>query len=79
MKIFSVFTSYAAVADALKEQEGWTLSGEAIRKWVLKGVPPERVIAVSRASGWKCTPHQLRPDIYPSPLDGLPDEVRHAA
>lgn len=36
-------------------------------------VPPaEYVLAISDACGWKITPHQLRPDIYPHPMDGLP-------
>lgn len=38
--------------------------------------PPAQVIGVSRATGWQVTPHQLRPDIYPYPDDGLPPEYR---
>lgn len=36
-------------------------------------VPPaEVVIAIAETVGWRITPHELRSDIYPSPLDGLP-------
>ncbi len=38
-------------------------------------IPPDRVLAVARATKWTATPHQLRPDIYPNPTDGLPPEV----
>ena len=34
--------------------------------------PPEYVISISQAVGWRVTPHQLRPDIYPNPSDGMP-------
>lgn len=33
-------------------------------------VPVERVIAIFELTG--VTPHELRPDIYPNPTDGLP-------
>lgn len=35
-------------------------------------VPAENVLAVCKAVSWKVTPHELRPDIYPNPSDGLP-------
>lgn len=34
--------------------------------------PPEYVIAIAQAVGWRITPHELRPDIYPHPTDGMP-------
>lgn len=52
-------------------------------KWIngLKGKtpPPEYVLAISAATGWQITPHDLRPDIYPHPTDGLPIEMRDMA
>jgi len=36
--------------------------------------PPEKVLAVCEATDWQVTPHELRPDIYPNPTDGLPAE-----
>lgn len=35
-------------------------------------VPPEQAIPISRALNGEITPHQLRPDIYPNPTDGMP-------
>lgn len=34
-------------------------------------VPAERVISIFQVTG--VTPHELRPDIYPSPSDGMTD------
>ena len=42
---------------------------------MVKGIRPlsaERVIPLSKATSWVVTPHDLRPDIYPNPTDGLP-------
>ena len=39
-------------------------------------VGSDYVIAVAEAVEWKITPHELRPDIYPHPDDGLPDAMR---
>lgn len=42
----------------------------AVYKWDL--CPPDRVISVCELINWEVTPHQLRPDIYPNQLDGMP-------
>lgn len=42
-------------------------------------VPGEYCIDIARATAWKITPHELRPDIYPHPRDGLPEPIRCAA
>jgi len=47
-----------------------------VSHWRQRGIPADRVLSVARATGWKVTPHQLRPDIYPNPTDGLPPEVQ---
>ena len=51
-------------------------------KWLngLKGETPpaEYVLPIAAATGWEITPHQLRPDIYPNILDGLP-KIQEAA
>jgi len=39
-------------------------------------VAPEYVIDVATAVDWKVTPHELRPDLYPHPNDGLPEHLR---
>lgn len=46
---------------------------QAVQQWE-KSVPPERVIPIAEATNWTITPHQLRPDLYPNPTDGLPQE-----
>lgn len=46
------------------------LSRGAVSQW--KVVPPDRVLSVCAALGWRVTPHQLRPDLYPNPADALP-------
>lgn len=52
------------------------VSQAMVSKMVLSEVPAERVMAVAEATQWECTPHELRPDIYPHPDDGLPAEMR---
>lgn len=48
------------------------ISHQAVAKWASNGVPSRRVIEVCIATGWRITPHELRPDLYPNPDDGLP-------
>lgn len=67
--------TYAAIAAIFDPP----ISPQAVAKWNDKGIPPERVIALSRATGFRVTPHRMRPDIYPSPSDGIPSEARAAA
>ncbi|WP_176917932.1 YdaS family helix-turn-helix protein [Superficieibacter sp. 1612_C1] len=44
----------------------------AVSLWRRNGVPAERVIQVFKVTG--VTPHELRPDLYPNPTDGLPQQ-----
>lgn len=46
------------------------INSQAVSQW--RSAPAERVLSISAATGWKVTPHKLRPDIYPNPRDGLP-------
>lgn len=52
----------------------FNISGQAVSGWYAEGIPPDRVIRVAESTGWSITPHQLRPDIYPNPCDGLPPD-----
>ncbi len=54
-----IFGSYSAVGAALG------VSGEAVRKWELHGVPAERVLAIEAATDYQVSRHELRPDLYP--------------
>jgi DNA-binding transcriptional regulator YdaS (Cro superfamily) len=49
-----------------------------VRHWVggVRPVPANRVLTISAASGWVVTPHEIRPDLYPYPSDGLPPDRR---
>ena len=50
---------------------GLGITHQAVRKFEQSRVPAERVIDVAMLTGWKVTPHQLRPDLYPLPGDAL--------
>lgn len=53
---------------------------QAIQGWRKTGqIPPDRVLDIARAVAFQVTPHQLRPDLYPHPEDGLPAELRAQA
>jgi len=54
------------------------ISQQAVSKWRGR-VPAEKVLAYAEATGWKVTPHDLRPDLYPSIDDGLPASRRQCA
>lgn len=49
-----------------------------VRRYGCK-VSADYVLKVSQAINWQITPHQIRPDLYPHPQDGLPDHLRSAA
>ena len=46
----------------------------AVAQMVASQVGAERVLKVAEATGWKVTPHEMRPDLYPHPEDGMPRE-----
>ncbi|MCG8155169.1 helix-turn-helix domain-containing protein [Brenneria goodwinii] len=48
------------------------ISKMSVSLWKRNGVPADRVLAIYNATG--VTPHELRPDLYPNPTDGLPKE-----
>lgn len=54
------------------------LTGSHINNWIArdKKIPSEWIIPLARAVDFNVTPHELRPDIYPHPEDGLPDALR---
>ncbi|WP_024556621.1 transcriptional regulator [Franconibacter pulveris 1160] len=47
---------------------------QTVNGWFKHKVPGELVLKVSKAIGFKVTPHELRPDLYPNPTDGLPKQ-----
>ncbi|WP_023640402.1 transcriptional regulator [Dickeya zeae] len=51
------------------------VTGMAISRWKTKYagiVPASRVLQIYHVTG--VTPHELRPDLYPNPTDGLPQQ-----
>ncbi|WP_419776106.1 transcriptional regulator [Mixta mediterraneensis] len=51
------------------------ISEQSVCRWKNKykgNVPSGRVLKVYEISG--VTPHELRPDLYPNPTDGLPPD-----
>lgn len=49
----------------------------AVRHWCngTRDIPPEKIVAFSRATGWRVTPHEINALVYPNVGDALPPEV----
>lgn len=53
------------------------ISPQAVNQWFSKSViPPRYVLTICEMTDWKIVPHDVRPDLYPSPDDGIPDFLR---
>lgn len=63
--------SYAEAARRLGLKTAW-----GVQKWRTDGVPPNKVPDFVRLADFAATPHQLRPDVFRLPGDGVPEEVR---
>lgn len=49
------------------------ISSQAVSKWMSRGkVPSKRVLQLCQTLNWSVTPHEIDPDAYPNPTDGLP-------
>ncbi|EDN6659737.1 helix-turn-helix domain-containing protein [Salmonella enterica subsp. enterica] len=46
-----------------------------ISRWINSKFPPERVIPFCELMHWEITPHELRPDLHPTPVSGIPGDV----
>lgn len=66
--------SYAETARQLRLKTAW-----GVQKWRVEGVPHDRVIPLAALCSWAVRPHDLRPDLYPHPDDGLPEDLRGRA
>lgn len=49
-----------------------------INNWLTrdKNIPSDWVLPLCESVDWQVTPHELRPDLYPHPHDGLPEDMR---
>lgn len=69
-KIIELKGSQAAMAAVVGQRQ------QSVGYWLKNGLPAEHVLTISADVKFEVTPHQLRPDLYPHPEDGLPDELR---
>lgn len=50
------------------------ISSQAVGKWLRGGrIPPGRILPLCQLLNWKVTPHEIAPQSYPNPTDGLPN------
>jgi DNA-binding transcriptional regulator YdaS (Cro superfamily) len=67
--------SLAGGQAALAAKVGIGASG--VSEWKRRGnVPPEMVLRVCEVMDFEVSPNEVRPDIYPHPHDGLPENRR---
>lgn len=69
-RVIDIKKSQAAVAAVVGARQ------QSVGYWLKEGLPGEHVLRISADIGYAVTPHQLRPDLYPHPEDGLPPELR---
>ncbi len=51
------------------------ICGQAVGKWIYEnGVPQKRIVPLCRFLNWEVTPHEIDPEAYPNPTDGLPKQ-----
>ncbi|WMY76410.1 YdaS family helix-turn-helix protein [Buttiauxella selenatireducens] len=68
----------AAIKAARNQRQLAKLIGtwpQTVNRWVVRYggvVPAEWVLPIFRATG--VTPHELRPDLHPTPASGIPDQ-----
>lgn len=73
LKIIEIVGGQVALAKQLGVKQGH------IYGWLnenINGINPNYIIPSCAAVNYVVTPHELRPDIYPHPEDGLPAEMR---
>lgn len=51
------------------------VSQQTVFKWLKKQVPDKRVIPLCELLGWEILPQDIRPDLHPTPISGIPDGV----
>lgn len=50
-------------------------SPQSVINWINRNrVPSERLLRLCELGGWVVTPHELRPDLHPTPTSGIPDQ-----
>ncbi|KAA5923442.1 helix-turn-helix domain-containing protein [Pantoea sp. Bo_2] len=52
------------------------ITPQAVNQWFIKStIPPRFVLPLCELVDWMVTPHEVRPDLYPSAKDGLHDRA----
>lgn len=67
-KIISLCGSQSELARRLGK------NSQTVSVWFRTQVASTEVLNACRALDWKVTPHEIRPDLYPNPTDGLPQK-----
>lgn len=76
MDIKKLQQAISIIGSTKKLAEKLGITEQAVGRWKSKGVvPAARVLEIFHATG--VTPHELRPDLYPNPTDGLPAEQQN--
>lgn len=73
--IAQVIQKHGAAVIAKKMDE----SLQTVQNWTRRGVPLDKVVKFAQAVDYEVTPHQLYPNNYPHPHDGLPEHLREVA
>lgn len=73
MEMKDIIKKYTAalIAERMGESNPQTVSN-----WAGRAIPEGKVFSFCKAVNFEVTPHELRPDMYPYPEDGLPSEMR---
>ena len=71
----------AVISNLLKLRPESNLTNSHINNWLYRDnkTPSEWVLPLCETVDWQVTPHELRPDLYPHPEDGLPAHLRQVA
>lgn len=48
---------------------------QTVCQWLNQQIPSGRVIPLCTLLNWQVTPHELRPDLHPTPASGIPEGV----
>jgi DNA-binding transcriptional regulator YdaS (Cro superfamily) len=78
LKVVEICGGQVALAAILATDE-YPIKQAHVWGWLNKntdGIPAIHVIKACQCVNWQVTPHELRPDIYPHPEDGLPNDMR---
>lgn len=67
-KILSLCGSQSELARRLGK------NSQTVSAWFRTQVASTEVLNACRALDWQVIPHELRPDLYPNPTDGLPQK-----